>query len=256
MNSFTGLNKTSLKFVRSPAQLVLTALRLERILQVLAERRNFMTANQINYARQQEDKRHNLRSENQKDRDLAIGERQAAASELQASTAARRQSEDARHNLQTEAVNWFSAQGQLQETTRHNKELESINWFDTRSQAEYRSAEAVSSRIRAQAASTSASASMLGSQAALQQAAVASVNAATRQSELAESIRHNQQQEAIGFEQATAASVSASAASTQADVSKSKASSEKFRNYASGVGSAASGIGSLASSILKGGFFK
>lgn len=216
-----------------------------------------MTANQINYARQREEVRHNIRTEHQKDRDLAIGERQAASAELQAQVASRRQSEDARHNLQTEAVNWFSAAGNLSETQRHNKELESINWFDTRSQDTYRRASASAQMQQAQAARTSAAASYLGAQASMEQARVAGTNAATRQSELAESIRHNYVMESVSKEQARASTAQAKAANVQAEVSENKSTSEKFRNYAAGgkdAVSAVRGIGDLASSILRGGF--
>lgn len=118
-----------------------------------------MTANQINYARHKEDVRHNRQTELQKDRDLAIGERQAVASELQASTAARRQLEDARHNQETERVNWFSTLQQTSETQRHNREQEQIQWFtaqakdrhDTESRAiQSRQAAVAEAGIRAQ----------------------------------------------------------------------------------------------------------
>lgn len=63
-----------------------------------------MTANQINYARHQEDVRHNLETESQG--------RQVIA-------------ETGRHNLVTEDIGWYNAY----EAGRHNRETESIGWF-------------------------------------------------------------------------------------------------------------------------------
>lgn len=178
-----------------------------------------MTANQIAYSKVREDTRHNVVSERQKDRDLAIGERTAAANELQAATAARRQSEDARHNLESERQNWFNITATTQENRRHNQEQERINWFSAQSEdtgrqrqaavserqatvaerqatvaergasvnernAATNEANAVSNRIQAEASRTSASAALRTSEANL-------MNAQTNQNSLAESMRHN-----------------------------------------------------------------
>lgn len=75
-----------------------------------------MTANQINYARQQEEKRHNIVSE-------GVERTKAGAQVSQAQTARLSQQETARHNQQQESVNWFQAQ----EVQRHNIEQEVYN---------------------------------------------------------------------------------------------------------------------------------
>lgn len=80
-----------------------------------------MTANQINYAKHREDVRHNLRSEQQKDRDLAIGEKNAVTNAYSAETGRLSHYETARHNREQESINWF----QSRETARHNVVSES-----------------------------------------------------------------------------------------------------------------------------------
>lgn len=190
---------------------------------VRSKRRYFMTANQINFAKQREEARHNLVSEGQKERDIAIGERTAAAAELQAQTASSRQIEDARHNQVGEQINWFSAietgrhnlagetiQSRLAgETVRHNRAAESVQQGTLAESirhnkiGEAQAARDVTTRERAQqetarhnVAQESIGRSQVGASYAQVQASQAQANAAlqqaqVREGELAETIRKN-----------------------------------------------------------------
>lgn len=130
-------------------------------------RRNHMTRNQIALAAHKEVVRHNRVSERHEHRDVVTRERLADASVSQAESAAR-----------NATTNWWLAQetqranqAKEQETLRHNVTTEQLQSYGLMTQA---------SAMQDQA------------RAALRQAAAAEINAATRQSELAESIRHNQ----------------------------------------------------------------
>lgn len=83
-----------------------------------------MTANQIAYAKQQEEARHNRQTE-------GIQTHQAESQRIQAQVAHNKQLEDARHNLEQEKVNWWSAR----ETGRHNYEQEGVSWFQAQNAA-------------------------------------------------------------------------------------------------------------------------
>lgn len=88
-----------------------------------------MTANQINFARHREDVRHNIHTERQKERDLAIGEANAVTNAFSARTGRLTHEEAARHNREQESINWFDTQGRLAETTRHNQASEELGWY-------------------------------------------------------------------------------------------------------------------------------
>lgn len=115
-----------------------------------------MTHNQIDFARLKEERRHNVAGEGETGRhnraSEAIGATSASAAVSQASAAHRMASETARHNIETENINWYSAQnlaylqgaqaynqynmgmkagsevgvqaGQLSESERHNRATE------------------------------------------------------------------------------------------------------------------------------------
>lgn len=123
-----------------------------------------MTANQIAYAKLREDSRHNRESEK-------AGHLSARAAWSQARTAGARASEEGRHNLETERVNWWTAQ----EGARHNRQQESISSFSAQSQARYNSAQA---------------------QSLMRNALVNERNADMRGFELQETMRHNSWYEA------------------------------------------------------------
>lgn len=129
-----------------------------------------MTANQINFNNYVETKRHNQATE----RTQGI---QADAAYMQAEVARSQHQESVRHNLESERVNWWNAQeiarhnvaGEA-ETQRHNRDTETLNWFSANNDAVFKQRQA----------------------AALQsQASTAERNASTRESELAETIRHS-----------------------------------------------------------------
>lgn len=117
-----------------------------------------MTHNQIDFARLKEERRHNIVGEKETGRhnlaQEAIGSTSAAAAMSQAAASHRTASELARHNVQTENINWYTAEnlaglqaaqaysniqtgkkvgsevgiqaGQLEETRRHNVASEAI----------------------------------------------------------------------------------------------------------------------------------
>lgn len=144
-----------------------------------------MTANQINFANSKETKRHNLETERQKERDLAIGERTAWAAEQQAITAGARQREDARHNLESETINWFQTRGTLAETQRSNLANEEIKRsYNQQSLAETSRHNFAIEGIQDLQARTSAYASQVNAQAALRNAAVNERHAAVSEGQL------------------------------------------------------------------------
>lgn len=147
-------------------QLNVIALICWKVEQRAVERRNYMTANQIAFNKAKEEARHNRVSERHEHYDTRSRRMQAEAASSQAATAARQVD-----------VNWWAAQeGQRAnmakeaETYRHNYQQEELSRYQ---------------------AMTAAAAAQDQARAALQQARIAGVNAATRQSELAETIRRN-----------------------------------------------------------------
>lgn len=72
-----------------------------------------MTANQINYLRVNEDRRHNVASEATEARKAGAAERQAGASERQVSLGFSQLAETSRHNQQQEGIGWYDAQGRV-----------------------------------------------------------------------------------------------------------------------------------------------
>lgn len=254
-----------------------------------------MTRNQIDFARQQEDKRHNLLAERQKEREIAIGQISALSAQEQARVAGLRQSEDARHNRAGEALNWFSETSKIGETNRHNLASEALTARDIaqreRSVSEAarhnvaterlqsqtlaesilhnRNTEAIG-RTQAGASVLQAQASGLQAQASLSQALTAERNAATRESELSESIRHNmvgeeftsrdvtsrEKQASASITQAAASATRAQAAAVSAQAQALDASTKRTQSIFTSAESASrtlTNLGGLARSILLGG---
>lgn len=125
-----------------------------------------MTANQIAYNRHIEERRHNRVSERHEHYDTRSRRMQAEAASSQAATAEKQV-----------GVNWWLAQESKRaslakeaETYRHNYQTEELDRYKSM---------------------TAAAAAQDQARAALQQASTARVNAVTRQSELAETIRRN-----------------------------------------------------------------
>lgn len=249
-----------------------------------------MTSNQIKFAQHKEDVRHNLVSERQKVRDQEIGLITAEAARSQAATAAARQKEDYRHNIQTENINWWSTQNQLAETNRHNTESERVAWGQLAADTSYKQSTAKSQARQATVAERNASVNESAlqvqrynantarmnvgvgyAQAAASQlgAEAAKLNADTRQSELAETIRinslrqdetvrHNEVQESISSQEADSRALQASAAVTNAnanallaEIALQRAPADTFSSFARGFGSIVGGLGSTIGGMSK-----
>lgn len=165
-----------------------------------------MTANQINYARQREDARHNRVSERHEHGQLEVAQRTVAAKELETEISKLRQQEEGRHNREQERINWWSTTENVAETQRHNKESENQGWANIDTQR--RHTERSDTTAERQAAVAERTATTAERQLALNAidtqsrriqagAAVTQANAGMQQAvnaagSLAESIRHNQ----------------------------------------------------------------
>lgn len=195
-----------------------------------------MTANQINFAKHKEDSRHNRATEEAKLRDIAIGERQAYASEMQARTASQRQAEDARHNRESERINWFSTLQTTSEAQRHNREQEQIQWFSAQSQDRHN----LESR---QIASRQAEASALQARTAWESLGIQRFNAATaaRQATVAE------QQTAVSRRLATVQERQATVAERNASVNEYAAQTGRLSASAAQTSASAAYANALAS---------
>lgn len=97
---------------------------------------NNMTANQISYARQREEARHNRVSERHEHRDVESRRISALAADSQAATASARLAEDTRHNQEGERINWFATQEEAQERRRHNMTTEGTELFKAQTDRE------------------------------------------------------------------------------------------------------------------------
>lgn len=233
-----------------------------------------MTANQIAYAKLREDQRHNVVSEGQKDRDLAIGESTAVSQRIQAETASRRQSEDARHNFEQESIDWWKNQSTIRETSRHNRqaevtEIERVRSLAGLQQAQSRAAliQANASERQAAAQERSSMASQISASAAQTSAAASYLASSIRGLELQETSRHNVETESIGRTDATSKRITAQAAQSQAstasgklklesEVNRKNATSQRISAVAQAVNAGAravTAVGGLAKSIVKGG---
>lgn len=195
-----------------------------------------MTANQINFARHKEDSRHNRATEEAKLRDIAIGERQAYASELQAQTAAKRQLEDVRHNTESERINWFNTLQTTSEARRHNQEQEQISWFSAQAQDRHN----YESR---QIASRQAEASSLQARTAWEALGIQRLNATTasRQATVAE------QQAAVSRRLATVQERQATVAERNASVNEYAAQTGRISASAAQTSASAAYQNALAS---------
>lgn len=208
-----------------------------------------MTANQINYAKHREEKRHNVISEAQKERDLAIGEKNAVTSFFNAETSRLGQQETARANREKEAINWFQSretarhnqaqeqyntdylyevsrhnqaseelgQSQLSESIRHNSISEQLTSQQQAELARHNLAsEEETHRTNVRRENTEQQRVASSSYSSVISADAAKLNAETRVRELAESERHNRSQEAINYAQVSQSARQASAALQQA----------------------------------------
>lgn len=240
-------------FVNQPTQLVLISSVFGKWFTGFVERRNFMTTNQVAYAKVKEDTRHNTETEQIERSKAASQASQADSAARQARVAELAQEEAARHNREGERVNWFSALSGWEESVRHNKETESVNWFNAQTTRDTQTRQAaVSERLahvqegqlgvaqeqlklnardtasrekQASASQTQAAASMIQASASRDQATASLLNAQTQQSALAESIRHNQIVEQETFRNNLAM---ASAAQTQAIAATQRAQSAQL----------------------------
>lgn len=234
-----------------------------------------MTANQIAYARHQEDKRHNLALESQGQEELKYKKGTSDAALMQAEVAKIRAVEEGRHNLISEQISskiaseserhnveMESAQkGALAESIRHNMFGEELSAKSATSLIKLQDRQGVAVLQQAQASLSQAAAAHISAAAAQEQARVAGVNAATRQSELAETIQHNaitrnevaRHNEAMEIND----SVKAGAATSQAESAAKQAQAAAVRSgvdFANGAMDAlpTSGLGSSILGIVRG----
>lgn len=157
-----------------------------------------MTANQIAYAKQQEEARHNRELESLTRSQNVAAIESAVAAQRQARVAAQRQQEDARHNVVAEQINWFSASRGLEETTRHNMASEAISRMQAESQVTYQQRAAAVAERQAAVAEINAQSQRISAQSALRTsiAQATSATAAMRQAAVSERRAEIAQQEA------------------------------------------------------------
>lgn len=220
-----------------------------------------MTANQIAYARVQEDRRHNKETEAQNLHSLEIGERNAIAQHLgamaaqsQAETARMRASEEVRANkiresLQTQqnAETVRSNMARESENTRANKAREVETLRSNLASEKLKSEEIAVGRRRADVEASKVGALYQQAAASLQQAEAAKRNADSNAQnalnafgQLMELRSHNTVMEEIGAQQAETERMKAISGQAQARLANAQANriidlqgSEKFKNYAS-----------------------
>lgn len=174
-----------------------------------------MTANQINYAKQREEARHNLVAESISHRQATASEMQGTAALRQADTARASFNEQARHNREGESINWFQQMesrrhnqaqeavqnreadthvGQLSESIRHNKVSESQKTLELDNLKRYQEGQVEAALQSSRAAMIGANASQRSSQAALMNAAANQAQVGISSGVLSESIRNNRAQ--------------------------------------------------------------
>lgn len=124
-----------------------------------------MTANQIAYASHLETQRHNTVTEYQNKQDVQSRAATAAANYWNAQTNAFKAQEDKRHNLASEEEIYrhnIHSEGietnKLSETIRSNRENEQINWFKAQTDADYKYKQGESALRQATAAEAQAAA--------------------------------------------------------------------------------------------------
>lgn len=177
-----------------------------------------MTGNQIRFNEYRETKRHNKVSEIHEHKRIGVEQQKADASTLSAATGLAAQRETARHNVEMERQNWWTTNATVAETARHNKEQEKVQWFGAATAAH----QAQTARMQAETARTkvgldyevgsrNAASAERQAGAAERNAQTNRINAATasRQvdlgySQLAETKRHNMNQEIIGAQSVAA----------------------------------------------------
>lgn len=164
-----------------------------------------MTANQIEYAKHLETGRHNRVSERHEHQDVQSRRMTAEANQRNATTNWFAAQEQQRHNYNTESAT-FAANAELvrhnmesekvaglqaSETARHNKATERTALYGAINQATYWNRTASAKLQEIGVAQRNADTNRMQAESAKMQAHAAATNAATRQSELAESIRRN-----------------------------------------------------------------
>lgn len=142
-----------------------------------------MTANQINYAKLQEERRKNLESERLTGQANEASQLQAKSAWSQAQTAILKQQEEARHNQEGERINWWTNRATLEESQRHNLESERQNLLSTNYLRDFQ-------LKQGEALLRQAAASESQAWAAREQASASSRQAASREKEL-EVTRYN-----------------------------------------------------------------
>lgn len=163
----------------------------QAVLQLICERRNYMTANQIEFAKHKETSRHNLASEHIEGRKATASERQAGAAERQAEVAGLQQKETARHNAAQETMQWWFNRNSIAETQRHNKAQEDVNWFNANALKSHQERSDAAAARQAAASESQASTARINALTNRYDAETRRQLAGIESSKLAESIRHN-----------------------------------------------------------------
>lgn len=164
-----------------------------------------MTANQIEYAKHLETGRHNRVSERHEHQDVQSRRMTAEANQRNATTNWFAAQEQQRHNYNTESAT-FAANAeverhnreserltgsQLSESVRHNRATERTALYGAVSQSNYWNRSIGAKLKEISVAERNADTNRMQAESSRVQARAAARNAATRQSELAESIRRN-----------------------------------------------------------------
>lgn len=159
-----------------------------------------MTANQINLAKLREERRHNRVSERHEHQDVLSRSITAQAADRNATTNWWSAQEQGRHNLETERVSSFSANALADyQNVQGQALLRQASVAERNADTNYRNA--TTSERLATVSEKDLANKYRSSVAAESQAATASRNAATRESELAASILMNNKQVALGYSQ-------------------------------------------------------
>lgn len=158
-----------------------------------------MTTNQIKFAEHKENVRHNLETESQGRRGLDETGRHNLASEgigrAQVGATYASIAEQRRHNIETEGINWFTAQNTAQ--------LQQSQGYQAQSQGRYNDARTGWTTVQ----------SILAPQ------------------QHYETVRHNQAQEGIGQSQVEVQQQQANIAAQQAQSAQQRADTEQFKTY-------------------------
>lgn len=150
-----------------------------------------MTRNQIAFAEHQETVKHNRATERIEGHKAVSNRIQARASHAQAETASLSQQEQARHNREQEGLGWWQAVMSHDEQVRSNHENEAIKWYSAAQSAR----EAAVKEKQLGLNEREVSVKELEADTHRYQAETGRQQIGLGYSQLAESIRHNSQQE-------------------------------------------------------------